>query len=388
MTIRTKLTALFSVLFMLLAAVLVATSYAFVARTTTPQAQQEQRVDVIQEALEGANIEAADDMMRGMNDRGRGRVADALNVIDAQVRDQLLSDFLARSLLAFVLVAAVAIPLAFWLAGRVLRPVDDITMAANNLSESTLDSRLPDAGVEDEFGRLRRSFNSMLGRLEGSFEGRQRFAADASHELRTPLAVMGASADNVLESPRSSKPARELAETVREQVDRSESLIASLLTLARADDVSRTREAVDLADVVANVVAAAADSAAAAGVSLDLELADAPTTGDRVLLERAVANLVDNAVRYNLADSGWVRCRVSSENGAAVVEVSNSGPVVAQQEVPALFERFNRGERRHEQGGHGLGLPIVAKVADAHQGAVHATARAEGGLSVTVRLPH
>jgi signal transduction histidine kinase len=287
----------------------------------------------------------------------------------------------------FLIVAAVSVPLAYWLAGRVLRPVDEITRAANALSESTLDRRLRDDGPQDEFGRLRTSFNGMLDRLQNSFDARQRFAADASHELRTPLAVMAASADNVLAAARPPKQARELAETVRDEVSRSESLVSSLLTLARADDVSRTREDVDLADVAAAAVAQASDAATAAGVRLDLEISDTPANGDRVLLERMVANLVDNAIRYNAEADRWVTCRVFVEHEQAVLEVVNPGSTVDPGAIPALFERFNRGAARHESGGHGLGLPIVAKVVAVHGGNVRALARAEGGLTVRVALP-
>jgi signal transduction histidine kinase len=371
--------------FIVLAAALVGSSYALVARVTTPQGQQAERGEVLREALQQEGIAIPRDIL--VREQPRGRVAEALRVIDLEVRQNVLDALLRRSLLVFLIVAAVSVPLAYWLAGRVLRPVDEITRAANALSESTLDRRLRDDGPQDEFGRLRTSFNGMLDRLQNSFDARQRFAADASHELRTPLAVMAASADNVLAAARPPKQARELAETVRDEVSRSESLVSSLLTLARADDVSRTREDVDLADVAAAAVAQASDAATAAGVRLDLEISDTPANGDRVLLERMVANLVDNAIRYNAEADRWVTCRVFVEHEQAVLEVVNPGTTVDPGAIPALFERFNRGAARHESGGHGLGLPIVAKVVAVHGGNVRALARAEGGLTVRVALP-
>ncbi|NTV39921.1 MAG: HAMP domain-containing histidine kinase, partial [Demequinaceae bacterium] len=242
-------------------------------------------------------------------------------------------------------------------------------------------------GPADEFGRLKTAFNGMLGRLESAFESRQRFASDASHELRTPLAVMQASADNVLASPRPPKQARDLAEEVQRQVARSDSLMESLLTLSRADDVTNTRERVDLADIAARVVTEKEPRATAAGIRLDLDVEDAPVWADPILMERMIANLIENAVRYNVESDGWVTCTVRTVEGAAQIEVANSGPTVAPADVEALFERFRRGAQRSEVSGHGLGLPIVSRVADVHGGTVVASPGAEGGLIVTVTIP-
>ncbi|WP_062519408.1 sensor histidine kinase [Demequina silvatica] len=389
MTIRVKLTALFALLFVVLAGVLVTTAYLFVASATTPEAQQAERQQLLEEALEeqGLTAPGAPDGGPMPSARPDDAVALALEQIAQQARQNVLDDLLTRSLVAFALSALIAVGLAWWLAGRVLRPIDEISHAASTLSERTLDRRLPEAGADDEFMRLRRAFNGMLARLESAFDSRQRFAADASHELRTPLAVLRASADNVLTSARPSRQARELAEKVEQQVGRADSLMTSLLTLARADDVIHTRQPVDLADVAAEVVSGASPRATEAGLVIDLDLADAPVLGDPVLLERLVANLVDNALRYNAGAGGWVRCRVWSANGRAFLEVSNSGPRLASAEIPALFERFSRGDQRSEVAGHGLGLPIVARVTQVHAGVIDAWPGEEGGLSIRVSLP-
>lgn len=392
-TIRVRLTALFAALFLVLAAVLVGTSYAFVARATTPEAQAAERASVLQKALaeQGyqVDLQPRPDWQDpgGPGGPGRDPVAQALREIESQARANVLHDLLMRSLMAFAISAVIAVGLAYWLAGRVLRPIDEIARAANSLSESTLDRRLTNEGPPDEFGRLKTAFNGMLARLESAFESRQRFASDASHELRTPLAVMQASADNVLTSPRAPKAARDLAEEVRRQVSRSDSLMESLLTLSRADDVTNTRERVDLADVAARVVTEQERKATAAGIRLDLDVDDAPVWADPILMERMIANLIDNAVRYNLERDGWVACTVRTDGGSAIIEVANSGPPVAAADVGALFERFRRGEHRSEIAGHGLGLPIVSRVADVHGGSVVAVPGDPGGLMVTVRLP-
>ncbi len=384
-TIRMKLTALIAALFAVLAGVLVATSYAFVASATTPAAQAAERADVLRDALRDAGIAVPDAPMR-MRDRPRDGVTRALDQVTAQARENVLADLVTRSLLAFLLVAVVAIPLAYFIAGRVLRPIDEISRAAESMSERNLDARLPAEGPDDEFGRLRTAFNGMLARLETAFESRQRFAADASHELRTPLAVLEATADNVLEGNRPARQASELAAEVKTQVRRADSLIDSLLTLARADDVIHTRQQVDLADLAAAALASVSDRAAAAGIEIDADLQDAPVTGDPVLLERLIANLLDNAIRYNDAQGGTVDIRVATVGERAIVEVANSGPVVEAGAVPGLFERFRRGDRT-EAAGHGLGLPIVRRVAEVHRGSATAIARPDGGLDVRVALP-
>ncbi|WP_082099128.1 sensor histidine kinase [Demequina iriomotensis] len=398
-TIRVTLTATFALLFVVVAGVLVTTAYLFVAGTTTGPAQMAERQQALQDALaeQGIEIPASpgpqDPQGPWAGDGTRpdapqdDAVARTLAAIDEAARAKVLEDLLTRSLLAFAISAVLAVGLAWWLSGRVLRPVDEIARAASTLSERTLDRRLPEDGPDDEFGRLRHAFNGMLARLESAFDARQRFAADASHELRTPLAVLRASADNVLSSSRPSRQARELAEEVETQVARADSLMTSLLTLARADDVIHTREQADLADVAAEVVSAASPRATASGVAIDLDIEDAPVLGDPVLLERMIANLIDNALRYNRAEDGWVRCRVWSEGDGALVEVANSGPPVAAEDIPALFVRFSRGAQRSEVAGHGLGLPIVARVAQVHEGAVDTRPGDEGGIVVRVSMP-
>jgi signal transduction histidine kinase len=398
LTVRLKITALFAVLFTVLAAVLVATAYSFMAARTTPEAEAQARATAFRDALAQAGVTIPDRPSQelvgpqGVSGVVIGHQNDGIDLViravDAQARQNVLHDLLRVSLLAFLLVALVAIPLSWWLAGRVLRPISEVVSEANILSATSLSRRLPADGPDDEFRRLKTAFNGMLDRLESAFDARQRFAADASHELRTPLAVLGAMADNVLdESGRVPRAARELAVEVREQVDRSESLVDSLLTLARADDVRNTRVRVDLADVAAEAVSGVADAASRAGIAIRLDLSDAPVEGDGVLLGRLAGNALENAVKYNVPKGGVIECSTSIDGDNAVFTVSNTGPIVLPDEVPRLFERFERGEARSESNGHGLGLPIIRRVAEAHDGSVSAVPRPEGGLVVTVVIP-
>ena len=399
LTVRLKITVLFAVLFTVLAAVLVATAYSFMAAKTTPAAEAQARAQAFRDALEKAGVTVPELPPRkpGSSDHGGpaifvvggpdDQITVAIHDVQEQARQNVLHDLLWVSVLAFALVAIIAIPLSWWLAGRVLRPVDEVVREASTLSASSLSRRLPDDGPDDEFRRLKTAFNGMLDRLESAFEARQRFAADASHELRTPLAVLGAMADNTLEGGRVPPKARALAEEVRVQVGRSESLVTSLLTLARADDVEYSHERVDLADVAASAVSAVADAASHAGISVELDLADAPVEGDPVLLGRLVSNALDNAVKYNLDHDGRVTCSTGVRGDRAVLVVANTGPKVRGADIPRLFERFERGGVRTERDGHGLGLPIIRRVTEAHGGTVDATPRKGGGLELVVSLP-
>ncbi|MGW4947977.1 sensor histidine kinase [Actinoplanes sp. NPDC004185] len=295
--------------------------------------------------------------------------------------DQLLRYSLG-TLAAVTLLAAVA---GWIVAGRVLRPVHRITAAARDASEDHLAARVALTGPHDELRELADTFDAMLDRLQTAFEGQRRFIADAGHELRTPLTVMRTAVDVVLAKP---EPTRAeligMGRDVRTAVTHAQALIDALLTLARTDRGQIGREAVDLATVTEDAIDAAAPTPGPA--TLHTSLAPAPTSGDPILLEHLAANLVDNAVRYNVP-GGAVWVSTASADGRAVLTVDNTGPVIAPEAVETLFEPFRRLRERTGDGGFGLGLAIVASIAGAHGGEAVAGARPGGGLSVTVSLP-
>jgi signal transduction histidine kinase len=303
-------------------------------------------------------------------------------------RAEALSAVLTQSLMALLVTAAGAIVLGWVVAGRVLRPIRQITAHARHASEATLGERIELRGPPDELQELGDTIDAMLGRLEAAFAAQRWFAAQASHELRTPLAVIHAEADVALAAPDATDRERRLGEAVRTAAERSERLVDGLLALSRSESTLRDNAPLDLAELVGDVVGEQARAADAAGLVLDLALETAPVTGDRMLLERLVGNLVENAIRYNYR-GGWVRVSVARHAGNAVLRVANSGPVMAPSAVTALFEPFQRGrsDRPGRPRGFGLGLAIVRSVATAHDGEVAATSPAEGGLVVTVRLP-
>jgi signal transduction histidine kinase len=310
-------------------------------------------------------------------------------------RDRTLHKLLLYSLLALAAMTLVSAGLGWLMAGRVLRPVHAITAAARRASQENLSERIALTGPDDELKRLADTFDAMLERLDGAFAGKRDFVANASHELRTPLTLMRTAIDVTLAKPdRTTEQLEAMAVDVRGAVDRSEALIDGLLTLARSDSATTAREAVDLAAIAEDALElAVAHTPNRSDIAIEAILSDAPAVGDRVLLERLAANLIDNATAYNVP-RGWVRVTTGTRNGAAFLEVSNSGPPVAPDDVASLFEPFRRldgragvgGEAGAEGPGVGLGLSIVRAVATMHEARLDARARPAGGLEMTVEL--
>ena len=232
----------------------------------------------------------------------------------------------------------------------------------------------------------------MLDRLQASFEAQRRFVADASHELRTPLAVMRTEVEVALADPHASvDDLRAAAVVVRDATERADRLVDSLLVLARSDRVQAdglaVRERVELTEVCGEALRAVDPEVRARGLRVATAHAPAAVLGDPVLLGRLAGNLVENAVRHNV-DGGWLRVDTGTVEGRARLQVSNGGPPLDPDEVPALFEPFRRsGAARTARRGAGLGLAIVRAVVRAHGGTVDAAARPDGGLVVTVDLP-
>jgi hypothetical protein len=225
----------------------------------------------------------------------------------------------------------------------------------------------------------------MLARLDGAFASQRHFVANASHELRTPLAIMRTEVDVALADPVASREElRTMGEAVRETIDRSEGLIEALLMLARSEAISGREDRVDLTELAAVCITDLRTRAERAGVAVGAELQPAWVRGEPNLLERMIANLVDNGIRHN-EPGGYLE--VSTTTCAAVTElvVRNGGAVIDPDRAPALTEPFRRLNRA--AGGFGLGLSIVRSVAEAHRGSVSVTAPLDGGLLVRVRLP-
>lgn len=307
-----------------------------------------------------------------------------------RLRDDALASVLRSGLWALLVLGGLGVAVAYYLAGRVLQPLQDITAAAQRLSAERLDARIDLAGPEDELKRLADTFDDMLGRLQASFEAQRRFVADASHELRTPLAVMRTEVDVALADPgASTDDLRAAAQVVRDATMRADRLVDSLLLLAQSERMPgpAAHERVELRAVAAQALSAVAVEVEERELQIVTSYGAGGVLGDRGLLERLAGNLVENAVRHNVA-GGWLRVDTGTVEGRVRIEVSNSGVMLPADEVEGLFEPFRRGgTARTARRGAGLGLAIVRAVAELHGGQARAAARPDGGLTVTVDLP-
>lgn len=301
-----------------------------------------------------------------------------------------LPEVLRYSGIALVVLAVVSVVLGWLVADRALRPLRVITGAARAISASSLHERLSLAGTYDEFRELGDTLNGLFARLEAAFESQRHFVANASHELRTPLAAERAVLQVALADPdASAESLREACQQVLRLGEQQERLVTALLTLATSQSGLQGREPVDLAEVAGRVVVGRRAEADRRGVRVDAALAPAAVTGDASLAESLVANLVDNAIRHNVP-GGHVQVSCGAHAGLARLSVANSGPVIPPGEVGGLLEPFRQqlgAERTRHDGGHGLGLAVVAAVASAHGAILTLLARPEGGLDVTVTFP-
>ncbi|MCX4742543.1 MULTISPECIES: sensor histidine kinase [Streptomyces] len=308
--------------------------------------------------------------------------------IDHQ-RQVALDNLLSRSLLALLGLAVIAFAFGYAMAGRVLSPLGRITRTARAVAGSDLSRRIELDGPDDELKELADTFDDMLERLQRAFTAQQRFVGNASHELRTPLAINRTLLEVHLSDPGAPMELQQLGKTLLATNERSEQLVEGLLLLARSDNQIVERKPVDLAEVAGQAVDQVHGEAEAKGVTIRGEQKPAVVQGNGVLLERIALNLVQNAVRYNVPEDGWVEVTTDVQHGQAVLVVSNTGPVVPAYEIDNLFEPFRRlrTERTGSDKGVGLGLSIVRSVARAHGGHITAQPREGGGLVMRVTLP-
>ncbi|MDP9072201.1 MAG: ATP-binding protein [Actinomycetota bacterium] len=393
-TVRLRLTLLYGGLFLLAGAVLLGVNYALLRRSLEPaHGGVAFRVEIPPGQVFLAPRPGAGDVPPGpgeepVDENGRP-LSDVIQEFERDVREATLHQLVVRSAQALGLMAVASVGLGWVVAGRVLQPLHAITAAAKRLSEENLDERIALQGPEDELKELADTFDAMLGRLEAAFQSQRRFVANASHELRTPLSITRTVVDVTLADPHATpEQLRAMADTVREATERSERLIDSLLVLARSDRGPATRQEVDLAAATEAALAQAQGEVRALDLQVEASLGRAPVLGDPPLLERLVANVVDNAVRHN-RPAGKVEVSTGVAGGEARLRVANTGDVVPASAVPSLFEPFRRlsADRTASQGGVGLGLSIVRAVAHAHDGRVDARPGLEGGLEVEVALP-
>jgi len=309
--------------------------------------------------------------------------------IISQQHNADLARLLTISWIVLLVTTAGAAVLGWFAAGRVLRPVRNITATARTISAGNLHERLALAGPNDEFKQLGDTLDDLLGRLEASFEAQRRFVANASHELRTPLTLERTLLQVALADPNATE--RTLRATCEEllasQADQ-ERLLEALLTLASSERGLERRDPVDLPALVDSALRQLTPKLDRRGISTEITLDAATALGDPALIARLIANLIDNAIDHNV-DQGRVEIRTETLDGRAVLTIGNTGPPIPAAETERLFEPFQRlnGVRTHNDGHHGLGLSIVRAIAVAHDAELTATPRPTGGgLEVTVRF--
>ncbi|MEY9994882.1 signal transduction histidine kinase [Streptomyces sp. V4I8] len=386
-TIRIRLTLLYGGMFLIAGILLLSIIYLLAAQAISTGNQPPFKI-----------VSAADDIRVASNDcpgvnNAKGLTLNQFNSAISSCIDQqrqiALDDLLSRSLLALLGLAIIAFAFGYAMAGRVLSPLGRITRTARAVAGSDLSRRIELDGPDDELKELADTFDEMLERLQRAFTAQQRFVGNASHELRTPLAINRTLLEVHLSDPQAPMELQQLGKTLLATNERSEQLVEGLLLLARSDNQIIERKPVDLAEVAEQAVDQVHAEAEAKGVVIRGEQKPAVVQGNGVLLERIALNLVQNAVRYNVPEGGWVEVTTEVQHGQAVLIVSNTGPVVPAYEIDNLFEPFRRlrTERTGSDKGVGLGLSIVRSVARAHGGHISAQPREGGGLVMRVTMP-
>ena len=324
--------------------------------------------------------------------QGQHQLADAVHQL-AQVEPaqaaQRAADshqLLVNSGIALAIVAVVAVLAGWFVAGRMLRPIRTITRAARRISSTSLHERLALDGPQDELKELGDTLDDLFGRLDAAFDAQRQFVANASHELRAPLTRQRALIQVALADPDADFASLRAAhERVLASEQDLEQMIDALLNLTRGQAGLQRREQVDLVAIASKALVARESHAASRDLNVRAALAPASTTGDPRLVERLIANLLDNAIRHNIPQ-GHVEITTGTHHQHAFLTVTNSGPTIPTEEMPRLLQPFQRlhGTRTSHTSGNGLGLAIVNAIAVAHRATLTAQPSPDGGLRVEV----
>ncbi|GAB3673492.1 ATP-binding protein [Actinocorallia lasiicapitis] len=385
MTLRLRLTLLYGSLFLLAGVVLLGVTYLLMDQSLTGSGMRpaSRTVAVIPgEAVTAATATPATPLDPGFVQTRTITTAELRKIID-EGNQEVLNSLLAQGAIALTITALAAFGAGWLLAGRALRPLHRITATAKGVAVSRdLSARIGYRGPRDDVKELADSFDVMMERLDRSFDGQRRFVANASHELRTPLALNRTMVDIAMRRPSATDDVKRLGTDLLVVNARHERLIDGLLALADSENPIVDPVPADLRPYAARAVELLPE-----GLKVTARLEPAPVTGDPVLLERLVQNLVENAVKHNDA-RGEIAIETRSDGGETVLTVASTGPVIDPAAVEGLFEPFRRlQDRTLSADGAGLGLSIVRAIAAAHDGTLTAAAPPLGGLAVTVRLP-
>ncbi|MGD0555067.1 MAG: ATP-binding protein [Streptosporangiaceae bacterium] len=300
----------------------------------------------------------------------------------AELRELLVSSSIALAAMTFI-----SIGLGWLMARRALRPLRTMMIAMKDISEHNLDRRLNMEGPSDEIKGVADTFDGLLGRLGSAFEAQRRFVANASHELRTPLTLTRSLLEVTLADTEATRTdLRKVCYRILASNEQEERLIEALLTLARSQRGLDRRVEIDLAGVTSKQIEAARPFASSRGCRIETILSPAGTEGDLPLMERLISNLVDNAMRHNVAD-GWMRIETGNVDGRPTLRVTNSGPVIPAEQAETIFQPFQRlhtAQQEGDQDGLGVGLSIVAAIVTAHNAELRVVPREAGGLDIRI----
>jgi signal transduction histidine kinase len=332
----------------------------------------------------------------GLGHVARGAARQVQSQVASQVHAQvvrqdaaILNQLLVVSAIALTVMAVASLALGWLIAGRVLRPLRQMTTATRAISEDSLHQRLAVTGPGDELKDLGDTIDSLLERLETAFDAQRNFVASASHELRTPLTLERTMLEVALADPQASTATlRAVCEDVLVTGQQQELLIDALLTLARSQRGLDHRHSADLADITRDILYARAPDAAARGLAITTSISPAPVLGDHRLLQRMAANLIDNAIRHNIT-GGRIGIQVTTSIGHPTLTITNTGPIIQPGQATRLLQPFQRlsTTRPAETEGLGLGLSIVAAIAKAHHATLAISPQPDGGLSIDVTFP-
>ena len=386
MRVRLRLTLLYGVLFLLSGVVLLAITYVLVGQSrpsivvsthsATPAGGQSVSIFEGQALPTDAQLTEAE-----------RRVTEAVGQQAVQQQAETMHQLLVQSCVALAIMVVVSAALGWLVAGRVLRPLRTMTDTIQLISARNVHERLAVAGPPDELKNLGDTIDGLLGRLEAALDSHKRFVANAAHELRTPVTLEHALLEEAVIDPNATVDSfREQFEQLMIVSEQQARLLESLLTLATSERGLDRLESVDLSGLTRDVLRAAEPKAKHQYVAVASEVRPARVTGDPALVERLVANLVDNAMSYNVP-GGRVEVATGTEGARSFVSVTNTGRLVPPDMVDQLLSPFQRLERVADDGHHGLGLSIVQSIATAHSADLTVRARPEGGLAIGVLFP-
>ena len=299
-----------------------------------------------------------------------------------------LNQLLAVSAIALGITAIASVALGWLVAGRVLRPLREMTATARAISEENLHQRLAVPGPGDELKDLGDTIDALLDRLQAAFDAQRNFVASASHELRTPLALTRTLLQMALTDPHPTLASYQATcQDLLEASDQQEQLIEALLTLARSQRGLDHREPLDLAAVTTSALQALQPAAAARGLTVSTSISTAPVPGDERLLQRLVTNLIDNAIRHNIPH-GEISIRVTASGEHPSLTITNTGPAITPDQITRLLQPFQRLTGRPADGKClGLGLSIAAAIAIAHHASLTINPGPGGGLDIAIGFP-